>query len=49
MRKQFFSETDYTREDVDDIATWAAVVLQADGGWWAFESNDDAETWENQL
>ncbi|MBU2177426.1 MAG: hypothetical protein KJ556_20230 [Gammaproteobacteria bacterium] len=37
-----------SREQAEDLAPWAAVILEADAGWWAFESSSDAETWENQ-
>jgi hypothetical protein len=29
-------------------APWAAVVVQADGGYWAFESAHDAARWRSQ-
>jgi hypothetical protein len=30
------------------LAPWAAVVLKADGGYWAFESTADADQWRKQ-
>jgi len=37
-----------TREAVEDICPWASAVVEVDGGWMAFESQADYETWENQ-
>ena len=38
------SDGDALREAVP----WAAEIIKAEGGWWAFESAADAETWHNQ-
>jgi len=38
-----------TREDAGEIAPWAAVIVEVGGGWMAFESVQDASTWENQV
>lgn len=29
-------------------APWAAAIVQADGGFWAFEFVTDAATWKSQ-
>jgi hypothetical protein len=34
--------------EVRQLCPWAAEVIEADGGWWAFESVQDAEVWRNQ-
>jgi hypothetical protein len=31
------------------LAPWAAEILEAEGGYWAFESIDDAENWQKQV
>jgi len=50
MRTEFIPfETADTREDVYKIATWAAVIVEVDGGWMAFESETDYTTWERQV
>jgi hypothetical protein len=49
MRKQFISADDApTMQDAETLAPWAAVVVECDGGWLAFESSADAETWGAQ-
>lgn len=35
-------------EGAREAAPWAAEVVEADGGWMAFESVADAETWAKQ-
>jgi len=37
-----------SREEAETIAPWAADLIETDGGWLAFESATDAETWRNQ-
>jgi hypothetical protein len=37
-----------TEEEVFRLCPWASEVIEADGGWWAFESVKDAEIWRNQ-
>lgn len=31
-----------------DLAPWAAEIIEVEGGWMAFESVADAETWARQ-
>lgn len=31
-----------------ELAPWAAEIVEVDGGWIAFESMSDAETWAKQ-
>jgi len=38
-----------TTAEAQEAAPWAAVVIEADGGAWAFESAQDFETWQNQI
>lgn len=49
MRKQFV-ECD-TREEAEQMCPWAAEIIENEvcGGFWCFESVQDAETWMNQL
>lgn len=47
MRKQFLDGCKTARE-ARKLAPWAAEVCKADGGYWAFESADDARTWRAQ-
>jgi len=50
MKTEFISyQTADTREEADKIAPWAAVIVEVGGGWMAFESVQDAATWENQV
>lgn len=59
MRKEFIERDeveaimkrmDCEEEDaVFTLVPWAAVYADADGGFMAFESVDDCETWHNQL
>ena len=37
-----------TFADAEKLAPWAAEIVEVDGGWKAFESIDDADTWSNQ-
>jgi len=41
-------EHDKTESDLTDSCPWAATFEKADGGWIAFESKDDATTWDAQ-
>ena len=36
------------RDEAENQAPWAAVIVEVEGGFMAFESVDDYETWENQ-
>jgi len=50
MKTEFISyQTADTREEADKIAPWAAVIVEVDGGWMAFESETDYTTWERQV
>lgn len=46
MRKQFIDTDD--RDDAERECPWAAEIIEADGGYWCFESVTDAATWRNQ-
>jgi len=35
-------------EQARDIANWASKIVEVEGGYMAFESFSDYETWENQ-
>jgi|TARA_A100001515_G_scaffold124300_1_gene108480 hypothetical protein len=49
MRTAFADEHDYDDEDmIQEVYPWAAEIVEAEGGWWVFESADDAKTWKNQ-
>jgi hypothetical protein len=49
MRQVFIPDTDAeTIEQAREVAPWAAEIIECDGGWQAFESPDDAETWQAQ-
>jgi len=49
MRQAFIPFADApTLEDAQDAAPWAAEIIEADGGWQAFESVADADTWRAQ-
>lgn len=47
MRKQFVQVK--TREEAEEACPWAAEIVEADGGFWCFESVQDAETWKAQV
>lgn len=47
MRTKFLSECE-SLDEAKERAPWASVYKPADGGWWAFESTEDAKTWEAQ-
>lgn len=54
MRKEFIEDSEIggdhpSQEMAQQYAPWAAVILPAIGGFWAFESVDDADTWERQI
>lgn len=36
------------RADAEALAPWAATIVEADGGWIAFEDSTEATTWDNQ-
>ena len=38
-----------TLADAEGQAPWAAVIVEAEGGWQAFESCTDYDTWCNQV
>lgn len=51
MRKEFL-QLDFQHQDfyaeaaaVREESPWAAAVVEADGGFWAFESSEEAITW----
>lgn len=46
MRKQFIETNDL--RSAWDRCPWAAVIVAADGGFWAFESASDYDRWVNQ-
>ncbi len=47
MRKEF-AEVE-TREEAEEMCPWAAEIIEAEGGFWCFESTADAETWKAQV
>jgi hypothetical protein len=50
MRTEFMPSTEVATEEAAWIrCPWAAVILIVDGGWRAWESEADAETWLNQV
>lgn len=56
MRQQFIpfeapegQDKAATIDEARDVAPWAAEIIEADGGWQAFESAADAETWREQV
>jgi hypothetical protein len=46
MRKQLIEVE--TLQEAQEIATWAAEIIQVEGGFLAFESMTDYEIWINQ-
>lgn len=46
MRREFIMCK--TRRTAQRRAPWAAVLVKAEGGWWAFESSADARMWQQQ-
>jgi hypothetical protein len=50
MRQTFIPcEEAPTRAEAQDVAPWAAEIIECEGGYMAFESVRDAETWQAQL
>lgn len=47
MRAQFIPAD--TLADAQDSAPWAAEIIEVEGGYMAFESADDAATWQAQV
>ena len=47
MRQQFTSAK--TRKAAQLECPWAAKIIKVDGGYRAFESIKDYETWKNQV
>lgn len=47
MRKEFLAGVKSSRT-AKKLAPWACGVIKADGGYWAFESSDDAYRWVSQ-
>jgi hypothetical protein len=37
-----------TREEAEDRAPWAAEIIEAEGGFWAFRYAHDADKWKAQ-
>lgn len=49
MRKVSFDFSEApTSADAEALAPWACAIIEAEGGWHAFESATDAEIWEGQ-
>lgn len=46
MRNEFLQVE--TLEQAQNEAPWAAEMVEAEGGFWAFESVTDAATWKAQ-
>lgn len=46
MRKEFLQVE--TEDEARQLAPWAAIIVRAEGGWLAFESQHDYEIWEGQ-
>ena len=52
LRHQLARGNDSTATDIDDVrqqAPWAAEIAEIEGGWIAFESEDDYATWCGQV
>lgn len=47
MRTEFVQVE--TREEAENRCPWAAEIIEVEGGFQAFESYADAETWKNQV
>ena len=43
-----FLEGCSTAEEAEDRAPSAVVLIECDGGWMAFDSDEEWETWDNQ-
>ena len=49
MRKEMLLESECRSMAVAVVmCPWAETIIVVDGGYLAFESDDDAETWRNQ-
>lgn len=54
MRKQFI-EIDNDGNDLcrrkraENLAPWASELVEAEGGFWAFESVEDARIWKEKI
>lgn len=51
MRQAFIDSQETgvtTAQQAQEYAPWAAEIIEVEGGFKAFESSDDAETWQNQ-
>jgi hypothetical protein len=46
MRKEFVECE--TREEAEEECPWAAEIIEAEGGFWSFESVGDADIWREQ-
>ena len=46
MRKEFLIVK--SRETAKRRCPWAVRIIKAEGGYWAFESITDFQTWKNQ-
>jgi hypothetical protein len=46
MRKEFIQCA--TLKQAKAAAPWAGQIIKVDGGWMAFESVDDGDTWLRQ-
>jgi hypothetical protein len=46
MRREFLANV--TRSVAIRTCPWAAKIVKVDGGYMAFESLDDYQTWKNQ-
>ncbi len=44
----YISDGYKTRKDVEKVATNYVKIVKVDGGWAAFETWTDYETWKNQ-
>lgn len=59
MRKEFIDKTELkagelrrgglTYTAIVRLVPWAVAISPADGGFWAFESIDDFDTWQRQV
>lgn len=47
MRKEFLADCKSARQ-AQKLAPWASEVIKAEGGYWAFESVEDARIWRGQ-
>jgi len=47
MRKEMIKAE--TEQEARDAAPWACEIAECEGGFWAFESADDARTWHAQV